>query len=49
MAACPTCNNTILFGGRKRDGVRYCNTKCMTSGAQADLSASQPQRSERAA
>jgi hypothetical protein len=42
MAACPTCNNTILFGGRKRDGVRYCNARCMATSATADISQSIP-------
>lgn len=27
--ACPTCNKSILFGGKKFEGVRYCSKKCL--------------------
>ena len=42
MATCPTCNTTILFGGRKKDGARYCSTKCLTSATKAGVSKSIP-------
>ena len=29
MASCQTCKTTILWGGVKKDGRRYCNAGCM--------------------
>ena len=28
MAACTGCGTTIVFGGEKRNGYRYCSKKC---------------------
>ncbi len=32
MARCATCNTTILFGGVKDSGYRFCNKKCRKNG-----------------
>ena len=32
MASCATCNSFILFGGKKIDGFRFCNKKCLENG-----------------
>ena len=29
MASCATCNQLILFGGKKWEGKRYCNAECL--------------------
>lgn len=32
MASCAACNKTILFGGVKEGGHRFCNRKCLADG-----------------
>lgn len=32
MAACNYCGTTILFGGKKEGGLRFCNDKCLEKG-----------------
>lgn len=32
MASCAYCNTTILFGGKKRGDLRFCNDKCEQNG-----------------
>lgn len=32
MASCATCGTTILFGGTKDGGLRFCNAFCQTRG-----------------
>ena len=32
MATCATCNTTILFAGKKSQGLRFCNDDCMAQG-----------------
>jgi len=32
MASCATCNSFILFGGKKAEGFRFCNKKCLEKG-----------------
>ena len=32
MATCNTCAKTILFGGHKRDGLRFCGDDCLEQG-----------------
>lgn len=32
MATCAYCNTTILFGGKRQDGMRFCNAKCAEGG-----------------
>jgi hypothetical protein len=32
MAACTTCNSTILFGGVKDGDLRFCNATCHANG-----------------
>ena len=31
MARCDHCKTTILFGGERAGGRRYCNTECRDS------------------
>jgi len=33
MSACATCGRTILFGGERESGRRFCNAKCRKRGA----------------
>jgi len=37
MASCAYCNTTILFGGRRRGELRFCNDKCQQQGALASV------------
>jgi hypothetical protein len=32
MAKCDNCSKTILFGGKKLDGLRFCNDECLELG-----------------
>jgi len=32
MAACATCNTTILFGGKTEGELRFCNERCQADG-----------------
>jgi len=32
MGACDHCGKTILFGGVKQDGLRFCNQQCRKAG-----------------
>lgn len=32
MAKCAACGTTVLFGGKKLDGLRFCNNKCLSKG-----------------
>ena len=32
MAQCSTCSKTILFGGEKAEGLRFCNEQCLAAG-----------------
>jgi hypothetical protein len=32
MATCAACGQTVVFGGRKVDGSRYCNDACASAG-----------------
>lgn len=36
MASCASCNSFILFGGKKRGLVRFCNAKCETCNTLVD-------------
>lgn len=31
MAKCAFCDRTILFGGKKAEGLAFCNDKCLSS------------------
>jgi hypothetical protein len=33
MASCAYCGTTILFGGKRINDLRFCNEKCLASGA----------------
>jgi hypothetical protein len=37
MPKCDHCSTTILFGGEKRNGYRFCNNDCLQKGAQQFL------------
>ena len=43
MAICNTCGTTILFGGKKVTGLRYCNDDCLAQLALAIAVDSVPQ------
>jgi hypothetical protein len=43
MATCETCGTTILFGGVKRDGLRYCNATCASRSAVASAAGRIPE------
>jgi ribosomal protein L24E len=32
MASCDYCGSMILFGGKKIEGLRFCNDKCLANG-----------------
>jgi hypothetical protein len=32
MAKCDSCGTTILLGGKRQDGLRFCNDKCQSDG-----------------
>lgn len=32
MATCAACNKTILFGGVREEGYRFCNKRCLAEG-----------------
>lgn len=32
MATCSYCNSYMLFGGKRRDDLRFCNTECLQRG-----------------
>jgi len=32
MSGCTHCGTTIIFGGKKADGLRYCSEKCLEQG-----------------
>lgn len=32
MTSCADCNSTILFGGKRHDGLRYCDATCLQRG-----------------
>ena len=32
MAACAYCKSTVLFGGRKLEGLIFCNDTCLSNG-----------------
>jgi hypothetical protein len=42
MAACGACGTTILFGGVKDAGLRFCNAKCRNNGALLSLARQLP-------
>lgn len=43
MAACGACGSTILFGGTKIEGERYCNEDCATRGQYMRIAAQVPE------
>jgi hypothetical protein len=42
MAACGACGTTIIFGGVKDAGLRFCNAKCRNDGALLSLARQLP-------
>ena len=32
MAKCAFCDNTIVFGGKRLEGLRFCNKRCLKNG-----------------
>lgn len=32
MAKCAYCGTTVLFGGKKAEGLTFCNNKCLSEG-----------------
>ncbi|MEQ8745821.1 hypothetical protein [Pyruvatibacter sp.] len=39
MARCPACNKQIVFGGKRQNGHRYCNSRCAHKHEPAALNA----------
>ena len=33
MATCDSCGTTILFGGQRHAGLRFCGDACLEQGA----------------
>lgn len=33
MATCASCNQTILFGGKRQGDLRFCSDKCVAAGS----------------
>lgn len=42
MAACNACGTTVLFGGVKDGGLRYCNARCHARGGITRIAQSLP-------
>jgi len=43
MAKCDYCGSTILFGGKRQGGLRFCNATCSARGALLAVSRQMPQ------
>lgn len=44
MASCAYCNTTILFGGKRRGDLRFCNAECEQRGVLASVANQVPQQ-----